>query len=100
MNSSNPPNLFNFLDVLYFTTKDVEYSLNCRLGFGPIAEARFARGAGIVGRRGGHRRLTFAGDDADLAAGDRLGEMLEPAALALQLRAQGFVHGREGENDG
>jgi len=97
---SNPSTLLNFLNVLYFTTKYIEHSLNRGLGFRPIAEPGFAGGGRIIGRPGGRRGLTFAGNDADLAAGDGLSEVFEPAALALELRAQGFVHGREREDDG
>src|SRR6185369_3468163 len=90
----------NLFHVLYFTTKYIEHSLNRRLGFRPIAEAGLARGRRLVACRRPWRRLALARDDRDLPAGDSLGQILEPAALAFELRAQRLVQRREREDDG
>src|SRR5215470_10564505 len=89
----------DFFYIFYLTAEYVQYCLNGGLGFRPIPKTRLARGGRVVPRRRSWRGLAFAGHDRDSAAGDRLGQMFEPTALALELRTQGFVHGCERECD-
>ena len=70
-----------------------------RLSRGSLRRSACARRrfGGRRGRAGG--RLAFARDDADLRPATAWRELLNPRALAFELRLQRLVHGREREHD-